>query len=420
MKLVDILSQLPQYGANEAAVECDSKTNVRYIRITDITDDGQLNDDFKTANNIEEKYLLKQNDLLFARSGATAGKAFLYKEQFGKAIFAGYLIRFKINEAKALAEYVFILTQLQFYKDWVKSIQRPSGQPNINSEEFKNLEIPLPPLATQQKIVALMQAAQQSKTQQQQQAQALLNSIDSYVLEQLGITLPTIKEDKKCFVVRKEEVVGKRLDVNYNHPLHKANISAIKNGKFELVTLKDITQTIFQGVGKNEDDTSSHYLLKVKNIKQNYIIDYDDIETIGDFSQNKVLKKGDIITPCIGEAVRQIKFCSFNNEENRFLVDNNVGVIRLSEKANSNYITFCLCNSIGRIQIDQFIAGGGVPFVGAENLGNFQIPLPPLSIQQSIATEVQKRISQAQQLQSQALQQYAAAKQQIEQMIMGD
>ena len=65
------------------------QADVRYIRITDIDDQGGLlSKNWKTAKNIQEKYVLDENDILFTRSGATAGKAFIYKKEYGKAIFA--------------------------------------------------------------------------------------------------------------------------------------------------------------------------------------------------------------------------------------------------------------------------------------------------------------------------------------------
>lgn len=69
----------PTYGASVSAIEGDKETDYRYIRITDISEDGFLNDNWMTAENIEEQYVLHDGDFLFARTGATAGKTYLYK-----------------------------------------------------------------------------------------------------------------------------------------------------------------------------------------------------------------------------------------------------------------------------------------------------------------------------------------------------
>jgi type I restriction enzyme M protein len=193
--LNELLMVPPQYGANERAIEGNPQKDIRYIRITDIDEFGNLKDgDWKTAEKIEEKYILEENDILFARSGATAGKSFIYEKEYGKAIFAGYLIRFKISKGKANPLYVFYYTQLRRYAEWVKSIQRPAGQPNINSEEFKAFKIPLPPHAIQNKIIVIMDEAHKVKKQKEAEAEELLNSIEPYVLEELGIKVSKVEE----------------------------------------------------------------------------------------------------------------------------------------------------------------------------------------------------------------------------------
>ena len=147
-----LLTEKPQYGANERAVDGNPEADIRYIRITDIDDYGNLLDDWKTAEAIHSKYLLEENDVLFARSGSV-GRAFVYKNGFGKAIFAGYLLRFKFDPEKINPSFVLYYTFTKIYKLWLQSIQRTAAQPNINSKEFQSLEIPLPPLAVQNRIV---------------------------------------------------------------------------------------------------------------------------------------------------------------------------------------------------------------------------------------------------------------------------
>ncbi|EAZ91800.1 restriction endonuclease subunit S [Crocosphaera chwakensis] len=148
------LSSMPQYGANEKAINGNKISDYRYIRITDINEDGSLNNDFKTAEKIEDKYILEDGDFLFARSGNTVGKTFLYQSQYGKAIFAGYLIRFKLMQDRILPKYLEIVTKSSIYKKWIEDVQTGSSQPNINGQIYSSLEIPLPELQKQQKIIS--------------------------------------------------------------------------------------------------------------------------------------------------------------------------------------------------------------------------------------------------------------------------
>lgn len=146
-----VLSDKPMYGANEKSIKV--KTSIRYIRITDINEDGSLNDDFVSAQNVENKYLLANNNFLIARSGNTVGKTFLFKSEMGQALFAGYLIKFKLNENKIIPEYLLYYTKSKLFKLWIEGNQRIFGQPNINGQEYLNAEIIVPDMLTQQNIV---------------------------------------------------------------------------------------------------------------------------------------------------------------------------------------------------------------------------------------------------------------------------
>ncbi|MBX9597780.1 MAG: N-6 DNA methylase [Burkholderiales bacterium] len=144
----------PQYGATEKAIDGNPSIDIRYIRITDINEDGALDDDFKTASNIDAKYLLDDNDFLFARSGNTVGKTFLYRNAIGKALFAGYLIRFKMDQEKLLPKFLKTFTTTKRYWLWIRENQTGSSQPNINGQIYSQLLVPVPPLEVQQQLVS--------------------------------------------------------------------------------------------------------------------------------------------------------------------------------------------------------------------------------------------------------------------------
>ena len=150
--LGNLVSTPPQYGANVAATEGNPLSDYRYIRVTDITDSGELNNDWKTAERVDEQYILADKDLLFARSGATAGKPFLYRENFGKALFAGYLIRFRFTK-KVMPEYVFQFCLAKEYRKWVLAHRSGTAQPNINAQQYSSFKLPLPPVDVQEKVV---------------------------------------------------------------------------------------------------------------------------------------------------------------------------------------------------------------------------------------------------------------------------
>lgn len=151
IKLSDVVASKPQYGASFSSKDYDGL--IRYIRITDINEDGSLSDDKVSADGYSERYLLKENDFLIARSGNTVGKTFLYKEIVGKAIYAGYLIRFELNTNIIIPEYLLYYTKCSAYKHWVQSNMRVAAQPNINCQQYMDSPVVLPPINIQRSIV---------------------------------------------------------------------------------------------------------------------------------------------------------------------------------------------------------------------------------------------------------------------------
>lgn len=129
---------------------------VRYLRITDITEWGELNDDVVSANIKQEeikKEKLEEGDVLFARTGATVGKTLVYKKEFGECLYAGYLIRYRLNKEVVSPRFVHYLTHSNAYYDWVFTNQEAAAQPNISAKKYNLLPIKYPPLADQQAIV---------------------------------------------------------------------------------------------------------------------------------------------------------------------------------------------------------------------------------------------------------------------------
>ena len=151
-----------EYGAQSASTEYDS-SRPRYVRITDINDDGSLNEDYVCSSNTDddETYKLKYGDFCFARMGATVGKTYAYKS--GNQIFAGYLIRYKLRLDKIIPEYLYEFTRLDEYRNWVLLNQSGAAQPGINAKKYGSLMIPVAPLEEQHKFAGFVKQVDKSK-----------------------------------------------------------------------------------------------------------------------------------------------------------------------------------------------------------------------------------------------------------------
>ena len=147
-----------EYGINAPSVEYNENLPT-YLRITDIDDNGNfLSSDRRSLNHPKsEKYILKDGDIVFARTGATVGKTYLHKSNLnGELVFAGFLIRFRTNSERLIPYYLKLFSESYQYWNWVKITSQRSGQPGINGKEYSNLHIPLPPLPEQQKIASIL------------------------------------------------------------------------------------------------------------------------------------------------------------------------------------------------------------------------------------------------------------------------
>ena len=154
-RLKHLLKTNLMYGANESA-ESEETSYPRYIRITDIDENGKLKPDtFRSLEPLKaEPYLLTRGDILFARSGATAGKTYLFDEDI-KACFAGYLIKAQVSN-KLLSRYLMYYTRSGIYDQWKNSIFIQATIQNIGADKYANLRITLPTIEEQKTIVSYL------------------------------------------------------------------------------------------------------------------------------------------------------------------------------------------------------------------------------------------------------------------------
>ena len=156
------ISQKAMYGMNAAATEYDGIN--KYLRITDIC---EFSNSFKMDNltspnaELDDKYKLQLGDLLFARTGASVGKSYLYKENDGITYFAGFLIKFSLNTNLVIPYFIFLQTLTKGFSQWVVTNSMRSGQPGINAEEYSSYIFKVPCLAEQTKIANFLSSIDQ-------------------------------------------------------------------------------------------------------------------------------------------------------------------------------------------------------------------------------------------------------------------
>lgn len=146
-----------EYRIGASAVDYSDELYT-YLRITDINDDGTLNkNDLKSVDDVDAKnYLLNENDVVFARTGNSTGKAYYYDKMDGELVYAGFLIKFSLDPSKINPKFMKYYVLSKDYKGWVNSMCTGSTRPNINAKMYGNMELILPPREQQDFLVNIL------------------------------------------------------------------------------------------------------------------------------------------------------------------------------------------------------------------------------------------------------------------------
>jgi type I restriction enzyme S subunit len=184
-ELGNLCSENLKYGINAAAVEFNNNLPI-YIRITDIDENGNFSEKGRKSvdNPYSNQYYLKKGDIVFARTGATVGKTYLYKENDGRLVYAGFLIKASSNPNLLNPAFLKYYAETNYYLNWVIIMSQRSGQPGINGNEYASLKIPKANIK-EQNLIASKLGIIQTKIQTEQQALAKYQQLKAGLLQDL-------------------------------------------------------------------------------------------------------------------------------------------------------------------------------------------------------------------------------------------
>ncbi|MBV5278866.1 MAG: restriction endonuclease subunit S [Campylobacteraceae bacterium] len=174
-----------QYGVNAPAVDY-SYSLPTYLRITDIDESGHFieHDKKSVITDDIENYTLEEGDIVFARTGNTTGKTYLYNPKDGKLVFAGFLIKFHPNPKKLVVGYLKAITETSRYWSWVQTYSARTGQPGINANEYASIKLTLP-LIEEQKEISKILTTQDKKIQTEETNLAKLKELKKGLMNDL-------------------------------------------------------------------------------------------------------------------------------------------------------------------------------------------------------------------------------------------
>ncbi len=185
-KLGEVLNKTPDYGINAAAVSFNDKFPT-YLRITDIGDNGEFLYQTKVSVDsiLSPNYILDTGDICIARTGASVGKSYYHQQKNGMLVFAGFLIRLKVNSEILNSKLLFYITKSHAYYDFINSNSMRSGQPGINSLELQSFEISFPKSLTEQTRIATILSDMDTEIEQLEQKLTKARQIKQGMMQEL-------------------------------------------------------------------------------------------------------------------------------------------------------------------------------------------------------------------------------------------
>ncbi|MFH1050365.1 MAG: restriction endonuclease subunit S [bacterium] len=287
------------------------------------------------------------------------------------------------------------------------------------------------PIVYKPEIVEIMDKAYSEKKEKEAKAQELLDSIDDYVLGELGIKMPEV-ENKMCFAVDSSEIES-RIDPYYYKIYFVELEKSLTKGKFKLMELSSVCNLLNGFAFRSNDyvEFSETLNVRMSNIRPNnsFDPDYNPRYLPNEYSEiykEFLLNDGDIIIAMTDMAsdpkILGVPTIIKNSNNRKLLLNQRVGkLFDINEKViNLNYLKIILSSQLIKGYFNRIAARGVQLNISREQILSAKIPLPPLEIQNKIAEEVKSRMDEAKQLQKEAIENLEQAKQEVERMIFGE
>jgi len=386
-----------QYGYTESSSK--EEIGPKFLRITDIQNnkvDWNNVPYCKIDDFGKDKYLLKDGDLLFARTGATVGKSFLIKGVIPEAIFASYLIRVRVNHEineKFLSQFF----QSPNYWHQITEGQVGIGQPNVNGTKLGQLEIPIPPLSEQAAIVSKIEE--------------LLSELDKGK-EQLQTAQAQLKVYRQSLL--KWAFEGKLTNKDVKDGELPKGWKWIKSGElFSFVTSGS------RGWAKYYSDEGAIFI-RITNMNFDTLeldLDQSKIQYVNPPSNSEGIRtkvqEGDFLFSITGYLGM---FAIAPKLDNAF-VNQHVCLCRPKDGFNKKYVGYWIVSkSGGMYYLNKNQKGAVKAGLNLDDLKTFPVPLAPIEEQQQIVEELESKLTVCDKIEetiSQSLQQAESLRQSI-------
>lgn len=423
------IGNLVELSTQGYVFEKDKKQNIfQYIEISNIDiENGHIRDVSLIAEKdapSRARLLVKQDDILVSATRPNRGAiAIVPKNLDGAVASTGFIVIRKVRD-KILKQYLAIILKTNI--SLLQFQQRSTGgnYPAITQDDFKKCLIPLPPLSTQQHIIDLMDKAYKAKKEKENKAKELLDSIDSYLLEELGIILSLRANntlDSRIYTQKISALSGSRFDANYHQKYYRDLEKSLHCSPYPLVNLASLINNFKKGIEVGSSEYSQNKeipFIRVSDITNNGI-DFDNVQKFISASLFENLKA---YKPKQNELLYSkdgtVGICLEADVSRDYIISGGILRLELKAEVDKDFLCFLLGSYMINVFANRVSIGAVIKHLNIGEFLNLKIPLPPLAIQTQIANRLKSSKFQALSLEKEAKEILNKAKIDVETLLL--
>ena len=345
------------YGYTDKAQE---HGDTRFLRITDIAEDGTLKPDgakYIQLNEESRKYLVKKGDLLLARTGATYGKT-LYVPDDSPAVYASFLIKIELDNSKILNRYYWHFSKSNQYWRQAEKLVSKGGQPQFNTNAVERVVVPVPPIDVQNRIVTVLDNFEK-------------------ICSDLNIGLPAeIEARQKQYEYYRDKLLT--FAENGNTILSRAEQSRAEQSRALIKLLQYVFGYAMLPLSEIANVFRGEYITKKNEKAGNVPVILGGQEPA--YYIDRANHTGEIVA--VARSGASAGFVSYWDEP--IFITDGFGYEVKKEVAIPKYLYYALKNK--EIELNGMKRGAGVPHVSGERLGEINLPVPPIEEQKRVVS----------------------------------
>lgn len=400
-------------------------TIYKYLRVDDLNS-NEMQIDINSLKSIDKeifealkRYEIRNDEIALSNAG-TIGKTLLFhNDTKNKVVLTENCVKLQVTK-NILPKFLTIVLKTNFVQQQLKQNYIQTTIPKLAIERIKDLKIPeIPPKEIQEQIIDIMDNAYLLKNKKENEAKELLNSVDSYLLAELGIELPSkdISLEHRIYTTKLSHISGKRFDCEYHQSYYKALEEAIQKGKYQTEKIQD-SVFVNQQLEYMEKYNFINYIDLSCIDKENGIIKDTILINLNFPSRaRQKVHKGDLLVSTLSGSMKAIALIEEDKEN--LIASTGFFVINKVKNISKDFLISILRTDLFQILLKRKASGSIMSSINYNDFLNLKIPLPPLSVQEKIADEITKRKHKALNLQKEAKECLNSAKIQVEKIILG-